>query len=429
MLLFAVHRVETLLENRGLNRESLRLRLIPSLAVFGAALLVYLVTALLGRHTASPPSAYFDQLADAYLHGRLYLAHPPSVHDLTLFGGRWYVPFPPLPALLMLPWVAAFGLRNTSTVMFSILCGAATVALIYLCLATLAERGWTRLRTRDNLWLTALFAFGTVHWYMTIDGNVWFFGQVSAVTFVALACLLTLRRASPWWIGAVLALAMLGRPTIVLSYPLLLAITLQEHRPEGQPVNRRALAAWAAGTAMPVLIVVAGMLLYNAARFGNALNFGYQTENVIDFLRAPLAQYGQFNLHFVPHNLQVMLIGLPYWRPQCRLLVPSIDGMSLFLTTPALLYVFRARPRRWLAAGAWLSCALLLVPLLTYYNTGSWQFGYRFSLDFSVPALVLLALGSGRRVGWPERGLILASIAINAIGVAWWMGAWCGFPT
>ena len=429
MFLFAVHRVEASLENRDLDRKTLHLRLILSLAVFCGALLVYLVTALLRSHTASPPTAYFDQLADAFLHGRLYLAQPPSVHDLTRFSGRWYVPFPPLPALLILPWVACCGLQHTSTVLFSILSGAVTAALVYLCLQALTERGWTMLRTRDNLWLVALFAFGTVHWYMTIDGSVWFLEQVTAVTFVALACLLALQRASPWWVGTAVALAMLGRPTIVLTYPLLLAIALQENRPVGQPINRSALVAWVNRTAVPILIVVAAMLVYNAARFGKALDFGYQTENVIDFLREPLARYGQFNLHFVPHNLQVMLIGLPYWQPQCRLLVPSIDGMSLFLTTPALLYVFRARPRQPVAASAWLACGLLLIPLLTYYNTGSWQFGYRFSLDFILPSMVLVAMGSGRRVNWPERGLIVASIAVNAIGVAWWLHAWCGFPT
>jgi hypothetical protein len=74
----------------------------------------------------------------------------------------------------------------------------------------------------------------------------------------------------------------------------------------------------------------------------------------------------------------------PGWQ-QCRKLVPSIDGRSLFLTTPALL--------------------------------------------FMLPVMLLLAVGSGSRVGWPRRVLILASIAICAIGVVWWLHGWCAFPT
>ena len=36
-------------------------------------------------------------------------------------------------------------------------------------------------------------------------------------------------------------------------------------------------------------------------------------------------------------------------------------------------------------------------PLLTYYNTGWWQFGYRFSLDFMMILLLLLAYTAGRK--------------------------------
>jgi hypothetical protein len=60
--------------------------------------------------------------------------------------------------------------------------------------------------------------------------------------------------------------------------------------------------------------------------------------------------------------------------------------MSLFLTTPALVYIFGARRRSAQVLGAWLALILLLIPLVTYYNTGWWQFGYRFSLDFMAPA-------------------------------------------
>jgi hypothetical protein len=400
-----------------------------ALAVFAVVLIVYLATAALGNHLGRQQMVYFDRLADAFLHGRLYLDNPASTHDLTLFKGHWYVPFPPLPALLLLPWVALFGLAQSNTAVFSIGIAAANCALVYLCLQVLAERGWTELRRRDNLWLSALLAFGTVHWYMAIDGQVWFLSQITAVTFVALACWLALRRASAWWVGAALAIAMLSRPTIGLTYPLLLAIGLQGFRPVRQGTNLRALAGWIGRSATPILIVVALMLAYNTARFGSALDFGYKTENVAGFLRDALARYGQFSLHFVPRNLQVMLLGLPYWQQQCRMLVPSIEGMSLFLTTPALVYVFRARLSRPVVTGAVVAWGLLLLPLITYYNTGSWQFGYRFSLDFILPVMVLLAVGSGSRVSWPLRVLILVSIAICAIGVVWWLHGWCAFPT
>ncbi len=377
---------------------------------------------------ASSPMAYFDYLADAMLHGRLYLINPASTHDLTLFQGKWYVPFPPLPALLMLPWVGIFGVQNISTVVFSIVLGAANAAIVFLILEALTDRGWTRLDTRGNLWLTALFGLGTVHWYMTLAGSVWFVGQIAAVTFIALAVWCEVKGKPAWLTGAMLGLAMLARPTVAFTWPLLFGIVIQRQVDAGGRPKRRPTVAWIIQSLAPLLLAVAAMLAYNAARFRDPFDFGYLTENVADWLRQPLRTYGQFNLHFVPQNLRVMLAGLPRWRPECGRLAPDIEGMSLLLTTPALVYVVRAFKRTPLALGAWVSWALLLVPLLTYYNTGSWQFGYRFSLDFIIPVMVLLAIGAGRTVSRVMKALIVLSIVINAIGVVWWLGGWCGFP-
>jgi hypothetical protein len=87
--------------------------------------------------------------------------------------------------------------------------------------------------------------------------------------------------------------------------------------------------------------------------------------------------------------------------------------MSLFLTTPALVYIFGGRRHSVQVLGAWLALVLLLIPLVTYYNTGWWQFGYRFSLDFMAPVL-LLVVGAGALVGWPMRLAILLGILMNA---------------
>ncbi|MEZ4678153.1 MAG: hypothetical protein R2932_28450 [Caldilineaceae bacterium] len=91
------------------------------------------------QHTATPDVAYFNNLADAFLHGRLYLVNPPSTDDLTFYAGQWYVPFPPLPALLMVPWVALYGLADVNTVFFGALFGALNVTLLFLLLRTLPD--------------------------------------------------------------------------------------------------------------------------------------------------------------------------------------------------------------------------------------------------------------------------------------------------
>lgn len=400
-------------------------KIVLALGVGLAAFVAHLVPPLLFGAAQTPDFAYFNYLADAFLHGRLYLTQPPATHDLTLYAGRWYVPFPPTPALLMLPFVALLGLEAFNTVLFAASLGALNVVLIWLVLDGLAQRGWTGLRTADNLWLTVLFGLGSVHWTMSTSGAVWFVAQVSAVTFVALAVLLAVKGRSPWLVGLALGLAVAARPTVAFTWPLLLGIAAT-HLGVGvarQDVRQEwpSLLRWAVRSAVPVALAVAALLVYNWARFADPLNFGYMTENVDRRFVADLHRYGQFNLHYLPRNLWALWLAGPLWDAQRNFWFPDPEGMSILLTTPAIIYLMRARGRSWLVIGGWLALILTAIPVLLYYNSGWQQFGYRFSLDFMVPVVVLLALAAGSRTSWPMRALIALGVVVNLYGVIWWL--------
>lgn len=424
---------------------------------FGAAavlvaLVVYGLTAAAFQHSKSPQGAYFNYLADAFLHGRLDLARPPGEHDLTPFQGKWYVPFPPLPALLMLPWVAMAGLANTNTVWFSIVVGAANVWLVWWLLAGLARRGLITLCVGDRFWLTLMFALGTIHWQIAVDGQVWFLGHICTLMFMLLSAALAVSTGSPWLSGLALACAMLGRPNVIFVFPLLhaLALSVRQLRDDSLPEATTAppgsnggwnespserdtwkllgagLRGWDIGWLLRCLVpiaVAAGLLMsYNFARFGDALDFGYTRQKVDSSVLDNLFTYGQFSLHHVPRNLEVMLLGHPKFERGNFLPTPDDHGMSIFLTTPALLLVLNAQGRDRLTRSAWLATGLLLIPLLLYYNTGWVQFGYRFSLDFLTPLIVLMALAARPRLSTLMKALIVVGIAVNAWGVNWWFG-------
>jgi hypothetical protein len=386
-------------------------------AVFAAALCVYGLSAWKMDRTQTPPAAYFDELARSFLHGRLALDNPAETHDLTLYQGRWYVPFPPLPALLMLPWVAAFG--GINTVLFTMILGALNVSLVFLIIRALTAAGRVNLRTGDALWLAALFGFGSVHWYMSTLGSVWFVSQICTVAFAALAVWSAVSARSPLLAGLALAGAMWARPNIVLLYPLIFAFGVSEAKERNSGSGRSFLVRWAGLSILPLCASAAGLLLYNWLRFDTPLDFGYLTQNVADFMRPDLAAYGQFSLHYAARNLQAMVLALPHWSESARALIPDEAGMSIFLTTPALIWLVRARQRSPIVLGAWLAVLSALIPLLTYYNTGWAQFGYRFSMDFMVPVMVLLAFAAQPRASVLLRVLIVAGIVVNLWGLLW----------
>jgi hypothetical protein len=89
--------------------------------------------------------------------------------------------------------------------------------------------------------------------------------------------------------------------------------------------------------------------------------------------------------------------------------------MSLFLTTPAFLFVFAGLQdvRRSIAvAAAALAAGLTLLPDVTHGTVGFAQFGYRFSID-AQPFLIALAVGGDalRDGVWRPRPSILFLVA------------------
>src|SRR5207248_1022834 len=111
----------------------------------------------------APPAVgrHFVYLAHALVHGHLEVLVPLADHgDMTLVRGSWYVPFPPLPALAFVPFVALFGL-NVYDHLISLTVGALNCALVWLVLRTPR----LHLTGVPRAGLTVLFGLGTVHWY------------------------------------------------------------------------------------------------------------------------------------------------------------------------------------------------------------------------------------------------------------------------
>jgi hypothetical protein len=425
---------------------------------------------------------HYVYLADCFRKGRLSLAGAPPhqndwalVYELTLRSGRtvrgsylqtggtgwfkttrgerlvispgdvvksshtYYVSFPWFPAVLMLPFVAAFGL-NFNDVIFTAALAALNPVLLFFVLGRLRKIGLSQRSTADDLWLTLLFAFGTVHYFSSVMGQVWYTAHVVGVGLTALYALAALEGRHPFWAGVLLGLGFVTRgPTLPLTFPLLLGEILRKHLrplPAGvQPVQgpdatrRPPLGAWIAqlwprvalGPALRDLTIaflpaaaIAGVaLVLNYLRFDSPFEFGHYYLNVVWAER--IQRYGLFNYHYLSRNLAVMLTLLPRILTHPPYVKISWHGLGLFFTTPIFLYTLWPRRRTPVSPWLYLSCLLPLIPHLLYQNSGWVQFGYRFSLDYTVFLVMLLALG-GHRLGLFAKTLILIGAGINTFG-------------
>jgi hypothetical protein len=357
---------------------------------------------------------YFSRLADAFLHGRYWLDEAPTwLNELIPAGdGRWYVAYPPMPAVLALPFVAVLG-REFPAQVYSSLYGGLAVGLVYLVLGRLG----VVLRARDRLALTAVFAFGTCFWYIAISGSAWYFAHVSAVLLFAatLLCALTKRA---WLAGLLLGLAALSRLPVGLALPFVLAALLAfpgltAMRTMDRRVLLRTTVVFGLGLAIPAAIYIA----FNVVRWGTLMDQAYV--RIPGVLEDPVyVEHGILSPWYIPRNVFAILFRSWNFVDDPPFLQPSWWGLGVFLTTPLYLWLLKARLRQPIVAWALLATAIVSIPILTHGNVGFTQFGYRFSLDFAVLLFAILATVVAR--GWTNLMKAAAVASIAFCGYAVW---------
>jgi hypothetical protein len=283
------------------------------------------------------------------------------------------------------------------------------------------RRGYSRLDPESVLWLTALFAAGTPHWYAAGTGSVSFLAHICAVTGLTAALWLAVEDRPGWGVGLAMGWAMLSRPTLILATPAVVALMLDS--PDEEESATLAVATpWTrlAGYGLAALLAIAFLLAYNQARFANPLEFGYRwLQSQAPHLRERLATWGQFHWHYLPENLRVALLGLPILRSRPPFIWPDPNGLSVFVVTPTLFWLVQAVRKDRVVVALWASIVLVNVPLLLYHNTGWVQFGYRFALDWLPLAFMLLAIGLARITPLVRATIVLAWL-VNLWGVVWW---------
>jgi hypothetical protein len=392
------------------------------LAPFARFVILWVVSAAIYAWVAGPtlmrPSLapYYSALADALLRGQLYIENPPSNgYDMIYYGEKWYVAQQPAPSAFFMPVVAVLGRRQVPDNLIGILIGAFSVAL---CDAILGRR---ERRPLPRLLLTALFGFGTVHASLSVMGTVWFLGHTVAVLFTWGTVALTWVRL-PLWAGVAAGGVLLSRAAIapslvffVLGYGF-----LAERGLTRRLVREGALFVIGFG-------VMAGVLgLYNAARFGSPLEFGYNDVQDAANIRERRKAYGLFSPAFFGENAYIAFLKPIELRPQCltdptcSLINTDLNGAGLIWISPALLFgVLAFFPFRREAVLLLATAVLGLLPGLFYHNNGSAQFGYRFLHDALPFLMVLVMLGIERRRVWLFGALVAVSAAVNVWGAVW----------
>ena len=371
---------------------------------------------------------YFAPLAEAFLNGRLYLLTKPSwLNELLSVDGKYYVIYPPMPAIMLIPQALLLG-PDINQTLASIFWGSLSVTAVYFLMRRLTES------VRLQVWMTLLFAFGTIFWYLACDGKAWFFAQVASFFFLSLAVYETFGKKRPLLIGLFLGISFWCRLPVILSLPFFLIMTSDQWINKDQAaglfkrINLKPLLLIGLGVGIFVLL----NFLYNYIRFDTIANVAYTLQAKEEPWFYPK---GLFHISYIPKHLWVFFLKAPLFSLNSPYVIPSLEGMSILITTPAVIYAVFAGIRKKTALSCW--TAIIPVALVSFTHGGyGWiQFGYRFAVDFYPFLLILITMGmnsflkENSDLRWHQKLLIIISILVNSWGILWinkfgWAETW-----
>ena len=344
-----------------------------------------------------------------WLHGRMYIDQPEKYEylELAIYQGRYYVSFPPLPSVVLVPLVALCGL-NTPNNLIIALYGMTAAALAW---AIMVKRG----RSANTAVFWALVCvWGSNMLWMTTNGGVWF--QAQALNMVmCLAAVLSAQCGRKALATTFLALAVGCRPLSAVFLPVFAFLFAWNERRAHGSFMRSCLAQWRCLVG-PILIGGCYMA-YNYARFGSPLEFGHNY--LPEFMRA---EHGQFHWSYLLPNLRQMFL-TPVTMTGNQLSFPLFQGFMFFVANPIFLIwagrcAVNAVRQGVSAEGVCVAAGTVLVLFLTclHRTLGGWQFGARYTCDV-IPFLYMYLADRGRRRVAPwELALGGLAVAFNAYG-------------
>lgn len=345
---------------------------------------------------------YFSRLSRSFINGKLYLTeNPPWLNELVPVDGKYYVVYPPMPAILLLPLVSIFGIYTQT--FFSIFLGSINVVLVFLVLKRL------NLSDKTAIFISLFFGLGTNHFYLSTVGSAWFIAHIVAVFFLLVALLETFGGKRLFLIGLALGAAFWSRTPVIFTVVFFCTFLFKKF----WPINVRNfinLSLFSLG--IGIFVLIDGY--YNFLRFGDFSPFApYHLIPNID--KDPVFNQGFMSLSFIPRHLDAILLRVPKFFAEPPFIVPSLYATAIWFTSPAILLIFKAK-KNLLSFACWAAVITVFLVIITWAGVGYAQWGYRFAQDFMPFILILMAVAIGNKPSKLSYLLIVLSILLNSWG-------------
>ncbi len=312
----------------------------------------------------------YELQARAWLNGHTYLEHNYEYLELAIYNGKYFVSFPPLPSVILLPLAIIFP-RSIP--------GNFVILVMFIIEFVIIYKILKRYKNSElvSLFLAGAFTLGTNLVSLTVDSGVWFIAQV----FNNLLCILAIDaflKEKKYLVYFLLALAVGCRPFSAIYMVMFFAYYLISEKEVSFPKrlfnNIKPL--------IPAVIIALIYMIYNYVRFDNILEFGHNY--LPEFIEA---EHGQFSFYYLLPNLRQLFfnrmniydnLNLSFDMPFCFLIANPVFIVYIYRSIKRIIKEKEINLLRLLIA---ISLIINIIFICMHRTLGAWQFGARYTCD------------------------------------------------
>ncbi|MCL2739953.1 MAG: hypothetical protein FWE47_01985, partial [Oscillospiraceae bacterium] len=345
--------------------------------------------------------------AKAWLWGQLDLPEDYGWLEIATFKGKHYISFPPIPSVILLPFIAIFGgaktlpFHNFSHFVSNI---ANYVTFIMVTLSAIfaykiaIKKGVSQI---NAYLLTFILTIASGFMFIMCNGAVWFIAQSFSFSFLIMAIYfsITASHKHTKWALLLYALSVGCRPLNAL-WIILIAVLLWKFKKVaseevvGEDIIlpkksffKTLFAKIKIWDFVPAACVALFLMILNYARFGNIIEFGHNYLPEFDITHEKFAG-AQFGLEHLWGNLKT-LFKMPNLR-NGQLHFDRFNG--IFFIIPCAIYLVFAIAAIFGNRKEWKNWAVITVVGVTilhiiitcmHRTMGGWHWGHRYLIDMT----------------------------------------------
>lgn len=380
-------------------------KLLPVMLVAVCIVLLALTT-FIQKKNPKVPSIYnaYTLQAIQWRKGKIALEHDYPHLELAIYQGKYYVSFPPVPAIPIYFLTFLFDADVPDTLLIQLYAIAACLTVYAILKPVFASS------VQAAVW-AFLFCFASSMLPLLQNGAVWYQAQVLAFLLTVLS-ILYMQRGKPTMALLLFALSVGCRPFNVLYGPVLIGYGIAVAK-RGKNI-KHSITKILPGIFLG-LGVAATYAAYNYVRFGNVFEFGH------NYLPEFSTQGGrQFSVSHILNNAQTFVWGWPFSIKQKGFEIKRF-GFSMFLANPILLCLVLWSVRdivkkrlNWIVLSILITFTVHTLSLLMHRTVGGFQYGARYFVD-CIPYALLYLIARKRYSGEESPLLVSKSFCMEYI--------------